>query len=185
LFGVSRRTIDGRKRGAKAREAAMRLRPPRRDLVVFGPPAEPANRSGRYSALQYIRPARTGRIRRLIRIGALVTVIAVRPRWQPLLIGTTLTVLGLIERQGVFGVFIVPGLLLLWCALLTPGDTGADHERRCQLKRELAAFSTPAQRCDLHATLDRYPDSITYEIRNILADQAVASHNNGIPGAGH
>ena len=57
----------------------MRLRPPRRDLVVFGPPAEPANRSDRYSALQYIRTARTGRIRRLIRIGALVTVIAVRP----------------------------------------------------------------------------------------------------------
>jgi len=166
----------------------MRLRPPRRDLVVFGPPAEPANgsnRSNRYSALRYNRPARTGRIRRLIRIGALVTVIAVRPRWQPLLIGATLTVLGLIERQGVFGVFIVPGLLLLWCALLTPGDTGADHERRCQLKRELAAFSTPAQRCDLQATLDQYPDVITYEIRDILAGQTMASHNNGIPGAGH
>jgi hypothetical protein len=163
----------------------MRLRPQRRGLVVFGPPAEPANRSSRYSALHYSRPARTGRIRRLIRIGALVMIIAVRPRWQPLLTGTALTVLGLIERQGVFGVFIVPGLLLLWCALLTPGDTGADHERRCQLKRELAAFSTPAQICDLQATLDQYPDGITYEIRNILASQTVASHDNGIPGAGH
>ena len=160
----------------------MRLRPQRRDLVVFCPPAEPANR---YGALQYSRPARTGRIRRFIRIGALVTVIAVRPRWQPLLTGTAFTVLGLIERQGVFGVCIVPGLLFLWCALLTPGDTGADHEWRCQLRRELAAFSTQAQRCDFQATLDQYPDGVTYEMRNIIAEQTVASHNNRIPGAGH
>lgn len=159
----------------------MRLRPHRRNLVVFSSPAEPANR---YVALRYNRPARAGRIRRLIRIGALLTVITVRPRWQPLLIGTALTVLGLVERQGVVGVCIVPGLLMLWCALLTPGDTGADHERFCQLKRELAAFSTPAQRRDIEATLDRYPDGITYEMRDILAGQAMASHHNGIPGAG-
>jgi DNA-binding beta-propeller fold protein YncE len=167
--------------GAKAREAAMRLRPHRRNLVVFSSPAEPATRR---IALQYSHPARTGRIRRLIRIGALLAVITVRPRWQPLLAGTALTVLGLVEWQGVGGVFIVPGLLMLWCALLTPGDTGADYERRCRLKRELAAFSTPSQRCDLEATLDRYPDGITYEMRNILSGQAVASHNNRIPGAG-
>ena len=159
----------------------MRLRPQRRNLVVFSSPGEPANR---YVALQHKRPARTGRIRKLIRIGALLTVITVRPRWQPLLAGTALTVLGLIERQGVGGICIVPGVLFLWCALLTPGDTGADYERRCQLKRELAAFSTSAQRCDLEATLDRYPDGATYELRNILAGQALASHNNGIPGAG-
>lgn len=159
----------------------MGLRPHRRIPVVFSSSAEPANR---YGALQYNRPARTGRIRRLIRIGVLLTVIAVRPRWRPLLAGTALTVLGFTERQGVAGLCIVPGLLLLWGALLVSDDTGADHERRCQLKRELAAFSTPAQRCDLEATLDLYPDGITYEIRDILAGQAVASHNNGIPGAG-
>ena len=44
-----------------------------------------------------------------------------------------------------------------------------EHERRCALERELAQYSTPAQRCDLAATLDRYPDSITYELRDILA----------------
>ena len=159
----------------------MRLRPHRRNLVLFSSSAEPADR---YGALLDKRPAPTGGIRRLIRIGALFIVIAVRPRWQPLLAGTALTVLGLVERQGAFGVIIVPGLLFLWCALLTPGDTGADHERRCQLKRELAAFSTPAQRCDLEATLDRYPDGTTYEVRSILAGQAVAPHGSRIPGAG-
>jgi hypothetical protein len=159
----------------------MRLRPHRRNLVVFSSAAEPANR---YSPREHNRPARTGRIRRLIRIGALLTVIAVRPRWRPLLAGTVLTALGFIERQGVVGLAIVPGLLLLWGALLTTDVTGADHERRCQLKRELAAFSTPAQRCDLEATLNRYPDGVTYEIRDILGGQAMAAHNNGIPGSG-
>jgi hypothetical protein len=31
---------------------------------------------------------------------------------------------------------------------------------------------------------DRYPDSVTYELRDILARQAMAACNNGIPGAG-
>jgi hypothetical protein len=159
----------------------MRLRPHRRNLVVFSSSAEPAIRCG---ALQSNRAARTGRIRRLIRIGALLAFIAVRPRWRPLLAGTALTVLGFVERQGPVVLCAVPGLLLLYGALLTPGDTGADHERRCQLKRELAAFSTPAQRCDLEAALNRYPDSITCEIREILAGQAIASRGSGVPGAG-
>src|SRR5215471_19051316 len=67
----------------------MRLRPHRRNLVVFSSSAEPANRHG---ARQYNRPARSGQIRRLIRIGLLLTVIAGRPRWRPLLAGTVLTV---------------------------------------------------------------------------------------------
>jgi hypothetical protein len=159
----------------------MRLSPHRQNLVMFSSSADPADRHG---ALQYKRPARTGRIRRFLRVAMLLTVIAVRPRWRHLLAGTVLTVLGFIERQGAGGVCIVPGLLLFWCALLIPGDTDADRERRCQLKRELAAYSTPAQRCDLEATLDRYPDGITYEIRNILASQTVVSHSHRIPGTG-
>ena len=43
--------------------------------------------------------------------------------------------------------------------------------RRRALERELAAYSTPAQRCDLEATFDRYPDSATGELREILARQ--------------
>ncbi|SRR5258708_6892852 len=58
------------------------------------------------------------------------------------------------------------------------------RKRRSELERELAAYSTPAQRCDLEATLDRYPDDITYELREILASQAMAAYNNRIPGAG-
>jgi hypothetical protein len=160
----------------------MKLRPHRRNLVVFSSAVNPADR---YVALDYKRPARTGQIRRFIRIGMLLAVIALlRPRCRSLLAGTVLTILGVVERQGTGGVLIIPGFLLLWYALLIPADTDEDRERRSQLKRELATYSTPAQRCDLEATLDRYPDGITYEIRNILASQTAASHENGIPGGG-
>jgi hypothetical protein len=157
----------------------MRLHTHRRELTVFSSSARP---SDSYRASRYKRPARLARIRRLIRIAVLLTVIAVQPRWRPLLAGTILTVFGLIERQGTVGLITIPGMLFLWYALLTPGD--ADRERRAELKRELAAYSTPSQRCDLEATLNRYPDEVTYEIRHILASQAVASPNSGIPGAG-
>jgi len=159
----------------------MRLQPHRRSLVVFSSSAGPAGRWG--GASRHKRLARTGWIRRFIRIGMLLTVIVVRPRWRPLLAGVALTVLGVIERHGVFGLLMIPGLLFLWHALLTPGDTDTDRERRAQLKRELAPYSTEAQRCDLEAILDQYPDDITYEIRDILASQTMASHNSGIPGA--
>jgi hypothetical protein len=49
------------------------------------------------------------------------------------------------------------------------------QQRRSELERELAAYSTAAQRRDLEATLDRYPDDITYELRDILASQAMAA----------
>jgi hypothetical protein len=153
----------------------------RRNLVVFSSAVDPADR---YSVLHWKRPARTGRIRRFIRIGMLLTVIAMRPRWRSLPAGTVLILLGVIERHGIGGVLIIPGVLLLWHAVLMLVYTDADLEARSQLRRELAAYSTPAQRCDLEATLDRYPDGTTYEIRSILVRQAVASHHNGIPGAG-
>ena len=156
----------------------MSVLPHRRNLVVF---SSSGHLASRYSALRYKPLARTGRIRRFIRIGMLLTVVVVRPRWRPLLAGVALTALGAIAHQGVFGLLMIPGLLSLWLALLTPGDS-ADRERRSQLKRELAAYSTPAQICDLEATLDRYPDGVTREIRDILASQAVATHHGGIPG---
>jgi hypothetical protein len=157
----------------------MRLQPHRRKLVVFRSPADPGLRHG---ASQDKRVARTGPIRRYLRIGMLLTVIAVRPRWRPLLAGVVLTFLGVIDRQGPGSVLIIPGLLSFWGALMTVGDTDADRERRSQLKRELAAYSTPAQRRELAAALDRYPDGITHEIRDILANPPVASRSNGIPG---
>jgi hypothetical protein len=157
----------------------MRLRPRRRTLIASSPSPGPVIR---YGILRDTGPARTGQARRLARIGMLLTVIALRPRWQPVLAGTALMVLGFLERQGAGGLFIMPGLVFLWRAVLIPGDTDADHQRRCQLQRELAAFSTPAQRSDLEATLDRYPDGITAEMRDVLAAQAAASPGSGIPG---
>lgn len=158
----------------------MRLRRHRRNVVIWRSSGHPADR---YGALRYRPPARTGPVRRCIRIGVLLAVIAVRPRWRPLLAGAMLTVTGLVLPSSVVSVVLVPGLLLLWYSLLTPGGTDADRKRRAQLKRELAEFSTPAQRCDLQATLDRYPDAVTSEIRAILASQAMTAARNGIPGA--
>jgi hypothetical protein len=51
------------------------------------------------------------------------------------------------------------------------------------LRRELAGFATPAHRRDLEATLDRYPDSVTHEIRDVLAGLAVTAGDSSIPGA--
>jgi hypothetical protein len=111
-------------------------------------------------------------------------IIAVRPRWRPLLAGLALTVFGAAACESPVGVVLIFGLLLLWQSLLIPGNPESDRERRSQLERELATFSTAAQRCDLEATLDRYPDGTTREIRDILTNQAASAPRYGIPGAG-
>lgn len=164
----------------------MRLRPHRRNLVVWTSSAGPA--SG-YSAPPFTRPGRTKRIRRCIRTGALFTAIGllrlargVRTRWRPVLAGTVLTAVGVLLRGGAAGVVFFPGIMFLLSALLTPASPQANGRRRSELERELAAYSTPAQRCDLEATLDRYPDGITYELREILASQAMAACNNRVSG---
>jgi hypothetical protein len=123
----------------------MMLRLHRRNLVVWSTSVTPADR---YGALRFTRPARTRRIRRRIRTGALLMVIG--------------------------PVRLVRTVRTYWQA----------HKRLCELERELAAYSTPAQRCDLEATFDRYPDSVTYELRDILARQAIAAFNNQFPAAG-
>jgi len=161
----------------------MRLRAHRRNLVVWSSSVGPA---GNYAAPRLTRRAGTGRIRRFIRLGALLTVIglmhlarAVRPRWRPLLAGVVLTVAGVIVRSSMWSVVLVPGILFLWSALLIPPSPDADQKRRIELERELAGYSTPAQRRDLEAILDRYPDGVTLELRDILATVA---RNSGIPG---
>lgn len=169
-------------------EAAMRLRTRRRNIVVWSPPVGPADR---YGTPRLTRLSRTRRIHRCIRTGAFLTIIglmrlarAVRPRWRPLLAGGVLTVVGIIMHSSVWGTVLVPGLLFLWSALLIPASPDADRKRRSELERELAAYSTPAQRCDLETTLDRYPDSVTHELRDILASQVMVARDNGIPGTG-
>jgi len=54
--------------------------------------------------------------------------------------------------------------------------THARHTRleRQQLQTDLASFTSDADRFDLEATLDRYPDQQTLEIRRLLAHQAVS-----------
>ncbi|HEX2804880.1 MAG TPA: hypothetical protein VHN80_01750 [Kineosporiaceae bacterium] len=58
----------------------------------------------------------------------------------------------------------------------------ARHRRRA-LERELADYATPAQRLDLEATLDRYPDGVTFELRDILARRAMAADAPAWPAA--
>jgi hypothetical protein len=60
--------------------------------------------------------------------------------------------------------------LLLLNAELT--KRRAARERRRKLQRDLACFATPADRDDLLAVLERYPDSVAYEVRTILDQQA-------------
>jgi hypothetical protein len=68
-------------------------------------------------------------------------------------------------------VVMLPGMLLLAAAAFTQTWPEEASARRRALERELAAYSTPAQRRDLEATFDRYPDSATRELRDILAGQ--------------
>ena len=149
----------------------MGLRPNRRNLVVF-------SSSGRRSERFRIqRPTRAQRIRRLTRMGALLAILGVlrlsafgRRRW-PLLAGISLTAAGVALRAGPGSVLLLPGLMLLVLTVLSPPLPPGDRARRSELERELAAYSTPAQRRDLEAAFDRYSDDVTSELREIMASQ--------------
>jgi len=60
----------------------------------------------------------------------------------------------------------------------------AARERRAKLERELAEYRTPAERRDLEAILDRYPHSVTHELRAILARQSMAARDRRFPAMG-
>jgi hypothetical protein len=163
----------------------MTLRRHRRDVVIWKSSRSPEYR-GR--GLWFSRARRSGRIRRWSRIGGLLMAVGllrvaafVRPRWRPLAVGTVLTVAGYLMRSGMPGTVMIPGMLFLAAALLAPAaPAGASPQRRA-LERELAAYSTPAQRRDLDAILDRYPDGDTRELRNILACQPVPVEPARVP----
>jgi hypothetical protein len=180
----TRRTIYGKQLLGRVQEAAVTLRAHRRNVVIW---SSSGGRAGGHGIGALPRLTRPRRIRRYGRTGALLAVLslmrmagAVRRRWRPLLAGCVLTTAGVMLRSSPWGVVFVPGICCLLYAMLLP----ADHQRRAELQRELAAYSTPAQRSDLEATLDRYPDHLTRELRGILADQAVADSRHRIPGAG-
>jgi hypothetical protein len=160
----------------------------RRNIVVWSSSRASGGRGG-LATLR--RPARTGRLHRFLRTSGLLTVIgllrlarALRFRWRPVLAGGTLTAAGLILRGGAGGLAFLPGILFLYSALLIEVSPETDRKRRRTLERELASYSTPAQRRDLEATLDQYPDSATNELRDILARQATGTDGNASPGRG-
>ncbi len=161
----------------------MGLRRQRRDLVVWSQSRD------RYSSSQVARRARPRRSRGWLRLARLLPLLGlltvargVRSRWKLLLAGTVLTVGGLIMRgSGPGSVLLMPGLMLLLSAPLLPGAPSAE---RTELERELAGYWTNAQRHDLEAMLDRYPDDATRELREILAGQAVAAGDSRSPAAG-
>ena len=157
----------------------MRLRARRQNLVIWSSSARPG---GRAHGLGLMRPARSSRTRRWVRTGVLLAAIglirlgaAARPRWRHLLAGAVLTVAGVVLRSGPVGLVMIPGMLFLVSALLVPAVPEAAGSRRRELERELATYSTPEQVRDLEAILDRYPDSVTCELRDILARQAAAA----------
>jgi hypothetical protein len=166
----------------------MRPRVHRRNLAVWSSSASPADRAG---VSWLTRPTRNRSVRRFIRTSALFTVLGIMrfaggasPRGRLVLAGGLLTVAGIVLRSQPAGVVLLPGLLLIFSAPLIPAVPKADRKRNFELTRELAAYSTPAQGCDLEATLDQYPAEDTSELRAILAGQALADVSQRIAGAG-
>jgi hypothetical protein len=131
----------------------MRLRPHRRNLVVWNQSVGPV---GRWGALSVTGVARTGRVRWGIRTGALLTAIglirlahAARTYWRPLLAGGVLTAGGFTQHSSTGNVVFLPGILLfLLLVVLTPPSCEAASSRRSDPERELAGYTTLAQRRD-------------------------------------
>ena len=118
----------------------MRLRAHRRNLVLW---SQSASSIGRDGALPFTR---TRRIRRWIRVGALLTVVSLMPlaragrsRWRLLLAGGLLTVAGVMLHGGLGGVI----LLLLVSASFVPARPKTDRMRRAELEMDLHYHRIP------------------------------------------
>jgi hypothetical protein len=165
----------------------MRLRSHRRRLVVW---SQSAGSAGRCEISPFRRSKRPRRLRIWVRYALLLPVIglmqlerSLQARLGPLLAGAMLTIVGVILRDGPGSVALVPGLMFLLYAPLIPARPDPRRRQRRELRRELAAYSTAAQRHDLEAAFDRYPDRATKELRDILHDLAITRHNGQVPGA--
>ena len=119
----------------------MRLRPRRRNLVVWS--SHPGAAAG-YGMPRFTQPMRPRRLRPCIRACALLTVIGllglargVRARWRPVLAGVVFTAVGLVLRSGPGGVLLLPGLMFLLTAPLLPANSKADRARCSELAGRL------------------------------------------------
>jgi hypothetical protein len=162
----------------------MRLRTRWQVLLVWSSSVVPAGSSGSSGER---RPGHARRVRRGVRMCGLIGMMGLAwlVRGRPgrlVLSGTVLTICGVLMRHSPGGMILLPGLLCLLAAPLLPAAAGTDQLRATELERELAEYSTHAQREDLGATLDRYPDDLTAELREILAGHAVAADRAGIRG---
>jgi hypothetical protein len=163
----------------------MTWRRHRRNVVIWRASRCPDHRG---HGVWFTRTAPSGRVRRWLRVSGLLMAVGLlriaafaRPRWRPLTAGTALTVAGFVMRSGMPGAIMIPGMLFLTAALLAPVSPREATPQRRALERELATYSTPAQRRDLDAILDRYPDGDTRELRDILARQSLAAETNRPP----
>lgn len=61
----------------------------------------------------------------------------------------------------------------------------AARKRRTKLQREMAGYTSLAERSDFEAILDRYPSGVTHELRDILGRQSMtAARETRFPGFG-
>ena len=154
----------------------------KRNRVVWSTSREPV--------VYVLVPRRPGRFRRAARTGFLLAAIGLiqaarSPRWRCALLGAALTIPGLLMRDLPGNIILLPGLMTLFFAPFLPGKTIEDRKSHARLRRELAAYSTPAERHDLEALLTQYSDRETGEMRAILASQEVTSARSRFPGLGH
>jgi len=76
------------------------------------------------------------------------------------------------------------GVMFVLSAALLPASPKAARVQRSKLERELAGYPTAAERRDLEAILDQYPDTCTDELRGILAGQAMTAYDHRFPAIG-
>ena len=151
----------------------------KRDRVVWSSSTE--------RVVYVLVPRRPGRCWRAVRTGFLLAVVGLlrvarNPRWRCALLGATLVIPGVLMRGQLAGnIMLLPGLMALGYAPFLPGETTMNHRDHARLCRELAAYSTPAQRRDFETLLTRYSDQETSELRAILAQQSLTDVRSRVP----
>jgi hypothetical protein len=126
----------------------MRRRAGRRNLVTWSLSGHSASRS---EAPGLTRLARTRRIRRCVRTGALLTAIGllrlprgVCSRWRPLAVLSVCAVFGVMLLNSAWGLILGTGLSFFLYPLLIPASPHEDRKRRYELERESPVYSIPA-----------------------------------------